>query len=420
MQLQAERDHFVHSGIGGGSSSSSPSCSPPKDSPLSVIKVHNLKKPKAKTKDNEKEKGKEIKHGEEKVQETKHKEMRQETQKAVEVIEVKDLNMSMDMDVDMDTAKDAADTDVDMKNNKRKELKAGKAIFTVATEAATPVLSRDTRVTLDASYLLKQQFATSTPPSFTPSLAPLSAAAFSQLPSELFFNVLCLLDALDLTRLAQVNKFCARMVSDNGVWRVKSKQHPLFLERHIQGRRGVVPWLEYYKFLHRNSNIVKQNWADARPQAVHVLEGHTGLVSSLETSMWTLVTASIDSTLRVWDLRTLQCVRVLHAQQPLTCVSQSEIAGAACARTSFGGLYVWDIRTGELIMQDDTAMPQTASFMYMDECYIGYGQSDGAVTVFDWSSRTTLKVVGSYQAHEGDVGTFVTMLAILRSTVAIA
>ncbi|KAF9968369.1 hypothetical protein BGZ70_004529 [Mortierella alpina] len=49
MQLQHERDHFVHSGIGGGSSSSSassPSCSPPKDSPLSLIKVHNLKKPK--------------------------------------------------------------------------------------------------------------------------------------------------------------------------------------------------------------------------------------------------------------------------------------------------------------------------------------------------------------------------------------
>ncbi|KAG0223502.1 hypothetical protein BGX31_008473 [Mortierella sp. GBA43] len=67
------------------------------------------------------------------------------------------------------------------------------------------------------------------------------------------------------------------------------------------------------------------------------------------------------------------------------------------------GLYIWDLRTGELIMKDDTAMPHIASFMYMDERYIGYGQCDGAVTVFDWSSRTKLEVVGSYHAHEGDV-----------------
>lgn len=48
-------------------------------------------------------------------------------------------------------------------------------------------------------------------------------------------------------------------------------------------------------------------------------------------------------------------------------------------------------------------MPQIASFIYMDECYIGYGQCDGVVTVFDWSSRKELEVVGTYQAHEGDV-----------------
>lgn len=57
-------------------------------------------------------------------------------------------------------------------------------------------------------------------------------------------------------------------------------------------------------------------------------------------------------------------------------------------------------------MQDDTAMPQIASFIYMDERFIGYGQCDGVVTVFDWSSRASLKVVGTYQAHEGDVSLF--------------
>ncbi|ORZ24829.1 hypothetical protein BCR41DRAFT_368655 [Lobosporangium transversale] len=119
-------------------------------------------------------------------------------------------------------------------------------------------------------------------------------------------------------------------------------------------------------------------------------------------SMWTLITASMDSTLRIWDLRTLQCLRVFRSKHSLTCVSQSNAAGVVCARTSFGGLYIWDVKTGELILQDDAAMPQNASFMYMDEKYIGYGQCDGGVTVFDWSSRTSLEVVGSHHVHEGD------------------
>lgn len=126
------------------------------------------------------------------------------------------------------------------------------------------------------------------------------------------------------------------MASDDSLWRVKSTQHPLFSERHIQGRLDTVPWMAYYKFLHHNSLTMKMNWAEARPQAVHVLEGHTGLVSALELSMWSLVTVSMDSTLRIWDLRTLQCMKVLEARHSLTCVSQAVNAGAACARTSFG------------------------------------------------------------------------------------
>ncbi|KAG0344266.1 hypothetical protein BG004_004608 [Podila humilis] len=210
------------------------------------------------------------------------------------------------------------------------------------------------------------------------------------------------LDALDLSHLGQTSKFYSRAVRDNALWRVKSVQHPLFSEHHLRDIK-TIQWLFYFQHLHRNSQIMKDNWAKACPQSVHVLEGHTGLVSSIEMSMWSLVTASIDSTLRVWDLRTLQCIQVLRSKHSLTCVSQSEAAGAACARTSFGALCIWDIKSGNLMLQDDNAMPQIASFICMDERYIGYGQCDGVVTVFDWSSRTSLKVIGTYQAHEGDV-----------------
>ncbi|KAG0005218.1 hypothetical protein BGZ79_006138 [Entomortierella chlamydospora] len=386
MQLQAERDHFVHSGIGGGSSSSSssPSCSPPKDSLLSLVKVAGLKKPRPKGRDKDKEKDKD---------QAKLKTV--STDKSLRKMK-STINVSMEVDVDMTLNKKDMNMDMDISIDKVIDFTEEKCL---PTTSGNIVCVSDTEMSTEIGTT-KDSSASHQP-----------APSQSQTQSSR-------LNALELSRVAQVSKFCARMANDNAVWRVKSIQHPLFSERHIQGQRGAIPWLAYYKFLHQKSLVVKQNWADARPQAVHILEGHTGLVTSLEMSMWTLVTASIDSTLRVWDLRTLQCLQVLHSKHSLNCVAQCESANAACARTSFGvknetltcvsfsrsisGLCIWDTRTGELILQDDAAMPQNASFIYIDECYIGYGQSDGAVTVFDWSSRTSLKIVGSYQAHNGD------------------
>ncbi|KAG0229016.1 hypothetical protein BGW42_001837 [Actinomortierella wolfii] len=69
----------------------------------------------------------------------------------------------------------------------------------------------------------------------------------------------------------------------------------------------------------------------------------------------------------------------------------------------YRALIVWDIKTGQVILQDNDALPQIASFMWMNEQYIGYGATDGSVTIFDWSSRSELRVAGSYQEHTGDV-----------------
>ncbi|KAF8968417.1 hypothetical protein BGZ46_010880, partial [Entomortierella lignicola] len=417
MQLQAERDHFVHSGIGGGSSSSSsssPTGSPPKNSPLSHIKVNNLKKPRLKGKDKDSVKSKSDKNPNKK------------SKNIINVDNATDVNLNKEnnMDIVVDLSEEnqlvslgnndnahVSRMSIDTFNNDNAAIDSASTMhgsllpsqfqtqfnsfstsivpppppppppstitlaprpFSLDAKVATASTSTTSTITTTTTYnnyntttinnaqasgswtvsskpspsiifsnsRLLRSLTESHPPVFELSsntfVVKHSSDRLSSLPSELFYNVLCLLDAQDLSRVAQVNKLCARMVSDNGIWKIKSVQHPLFSERRFQNQQGTKSWLAYYKFLHRNSQILKQNWADARPQAVHVLEGHTGLISSLEMSMWTLVTASTDSTLRIWDLRTLKCVQVLRSKQSLSCVAQSESAGAACARTSFG------------------------------------------------------------------------------------
>ncbi|KAG0252855.1 hypothetical protein DFQ27_007809 [Actinomortierella ambigua] len=162
----------------------------------------------------------------------------------------------------------------------------------------------------------------------------------------------------------------------------------LFSTRHLYAQPSV-DWFAYYRYLHRHCRALDRNWREATPQSVTVLEGHTSLVTSLELSLWTLVTASIDSTVRVWNLRTMECIQLLRCKHSITCVTQA--------------LIIWDIKTGQVVLQDNDACPLIASWMYMDERYIGYGATDGSVTIFDWSSRSELKIAGFYQEHTGDI-----------------
>ncbi|KAF9975177.1 hypothetical protein BGZ73_001250 [Actinomortierella ambigua] len=198
------------------------------------------------------------------------------------------------------------------------------------------------------------------------------------------------------------SKFYYALARDRTVWRIKCREHMLFSTRHLYAQPSV-DWFAYYRYLHRNSRALDRNWSQATPQSVTVLEGHTSLVTSVELSLWTLVTASIDSTVRVWNLRTMECIQVLRCKHSITCVSQCDSIGAVCGRTSFGALIIWDIKTGQMVLQDNDACPNIASYMFMDERYIGYGTNDGSVTIFDWSSRSELEIAGSYHEHTGDI-----------------
>ncbi|GJJ73336.1 hypothetical protein EMPS_05694 [Entomortierella parvispora] len=398
MQLQAERDHFVHAGIGGGSSSTSPSptCSPSNDSPLSFLSITGLKKPRAKKTKTAPAKAASLAGPLTSPTSAAAHVSESTSLVAVEEEETAMAAQSPSMPVLDPLLPVALTTQEDVE-------------MTSPDEESFPPLPEQQQPAVPALPAMPGDLA-HVPPTTHHSEIARGSDILARLPLELLIDILRHLDALDLSRVAQASRQCLRILHDEALWRIKSREHPLFSGRmeSASGLNGPQrswsrPWFNLYKYLHYRSLSVKDNWSRAQPQTVHVLEGHTGLISSLEMSMWTLVTASIDSTIRVWDLRTLQCTQVLHSKQSLTCVAQSETARAACARTSFGGLCIWDLHTGELIMQDDDAMPHIASFLYMDETYIGYGQCDGMVTVFDWSSRTHLDIVGSYQAHEGDV-----------------
>ncbi|XP_056432214.1 F-box/WD repeat-containing protein 7-like [Gadus chalcogrammus] len=81
---------------------------------------------------------------------------------------------------------------------------------------------------------------------------------------------------------------------------------------------------------------------------VHKLTGHQSLTSGMELRDNLLVSGNADSTVRVWDVRTGQCLHTLQGpnrhQSAVTCLQFCR--GLVLSSSDDGTVKLWDLRTG--------------------------------------------------------------------------
>ncbi|MEQ2218118.1 hypothetical protein XENOCAPTIV_029698, partial [Xenoophorus captivus] len=81
---------------------------------------------------------------------------------------------------------------------------------------------------------------------------------------------------------------------------------------------------------------------------VHTLTGHQSLTSGMELRDNILVSGNADSTVRVWDIRTGQCLHTLQGpnkhQSAVTCLQFCR--GLVLSSSDDGTVKLWDLRTG--------------------------------------------------------------------------
>jgi len=145
------------------------------------------------------------------------------------------------------------------------------------------------------------------------------------LPDEISLQIFEYLEAHDLLLAERVNKRWQEMARDTSVWRtvfLRKYQRQIMSDPppiQVGGAGTGLPGKknQEWRRMYKARSELDKNWrvgaADAG-KAVY-LSGHTDSVYCLQFDEEKIITGSRDRTIRVWDINTYQCLRVIGAPQ---------------------------------------------------------------------------------------------------------
>src|SRR5271165_470646 len=142
-------------------------------------------------------------------------------------------------------------------------------------------------------------------------------------------------------------------------------------------------------------------WDLSTGQTIRTLEGHTGPVYAVAVTPdgRCAVSASWDQTLRLWDLNTGQMIRTLEGS--VTAVAVTPDGRCAVSASLDQTLRLWDLSTGQTIrtLEGHTG-PVTAVAVTPDGCRAVLASADQTLRLWDLSTGQTIRTL---EGHTGPV-----------------
>ncbi|KAI1419336.1 quinon protein alcohol dehydrogenase-like superfamily [Xylaria sp. FL1777] len=140
----------------------------------------------------------------------------------------------------------------------------------------------------------------------------------SELPQELSVQILAYLDATQLGVASQVSRLWNRVIQDQYIWRqsfLREKTHTYATSLPVQpgvgaGVPSLRPGNDWQKIYQAREELDRQWKIGTQARAVY-LNGHLDSIYCLQFDENKIITGSRDKTIRIWDMRTLQCRLVI-------------------------------------------------------------------------------------------------------------
>ncbi|GAP86543.1 putative f-box and wd40 domain protein [Rosellinia necatrix] len=139
-----------------------------------------------------------------------------------------------------------------------------------------------------------------------------------KLPQELSIHILAYLDAAQLGTASQVSQLWNRVIKDQYIWRLsflREKTHTYATSLPVQPGIGAgVPSLRPendWQKIYKAREELDRRWKIGTEARAVYLNGHLDSIYCLQFDENKIITGSRDKTIRIWDMRTLQCRLVI-------------------------------------------------------------------------------------------------------------
>ncbi|KAI5860021.1 WD40-repeat-containing domain protein [Durotheca rogersii] len=141
----------------------------------------------------------------------------------------------------------------------------------------------------------------------------------AQLPTELAVQIMSYLDAFQLATASRVCRFWHHLAQDQHIWRqsfLREKTHTCATTRRIQPGTGagVPPLLRPgndWQQIYRAREELDRRWKKGKEARAVYLNGHMDSIYCLQFDENKIITGSRDKTIRIWDMRSLDCLLVI-------------------------------------------------------------------------------------------------------------
>ena len=137
------------------------------------------------------------------------------------------------------------------------------------------------------------------------------------------------------------------------------------------------------------------------------LEGHVGPVATIAVSddgRRAMTSGGADRTLRLWDVGTRSCRRVLNDDEPVAALALSSDGRLGLSAGGEPAVQVWDVEAGTCVrVLTGHAAPVTGVALTPDGRFALAGSADGALRLWDVASGACLRSIGGDGARLASV-----------------
>ncbi|CAK4020576.1 E3 ubiquitin ligase complex SCF subunit sconB [Lecanosticta acicola] len=140
------------------------------------------------------------------------------------------------------------------------------------------------------------------------------------------------------------------------------------------------PWKDVYKDRFKVGTAWKYGRCTTK-----VFKGHTNGVMCLQFTDNVLITGSYDTTVKVWDINTGECVRTMNGHTMGIRCLQFDSSGQLMTGGLNGEMYLWNWKTGQRLRSFPQHGDGILSLHYTTR-YVASGSRDSTVRVFDMGS----------------------------------